>query len=217
LPPDFISVFHSSTTTIQHSEKGKVGKVMKKFNTIFGIAAAASLTGSSLADIVSLTLTADSTASGLYSEYDSAKITITLKIDDGTSALADSVTANWSIKITKGGNILLEGAGNSSFTVSEETGSSYTVQAALDGAAPWTTMSLNHAPTLIQLSYTASIGDLLLDAISDSAGTLAGLLTVSTEAGPNNGSLAGGYTVVPAPSALVLLAGGLVLARRRRA
>lgn len=190
---------------------------MKKFNTILGIAAAASLTGSSLAGMVSLTVSADSFGSGLYASHDGAKITITLDINDEASALTGSVTSDWSIEINKGGIVLLKGSGTSSFSVinPNKSGSAYAIESALEDAI-WSVSGLAPAPTLIQVSYAANDGDLLLAAITNSAETPAGLLTVGTVDGSDTGSLQGMY-VVPAPSALVLLAGGLVLARRRRA
>ncbi|NBX26179.1 MAG: hypothetical protein EBQ99_09075 [Planctomycetes bacterium] len=191
---------------------------MKKFSTILGIAAAASLTGSSLAGIVSLTVSADSFGSGLYASHDGAKITITLDIDDEASALAGSVTSDWSIEISKGGLVLLKGEGTSSFSVinPNKSGSAYAIESALEDAS-WSVSDLTPAPTLIQVSYGANDGDLLLAAISNSANSPAGLLTVGTISGSGDGALIGEYTVVPAPSALVLIAGGLVMARRRRA
>ena len=190
---------------------------MKKFNTILGIAAAASLTGSSLAGIVSLSVAADSIGSGLYAGYTGAKITITMNIDDTASAVAGEITSNWSIAITQGSSTLLAGTGTSSFTVFDMGGSTFKMESALLGGV-WTVVGgLTPEPNQIQISYAGEPSDTLLAAISASAGTTDGRLTVGTISGSDVGALIGEYTVVPAPSALVLLAGGLVLARRRRA
>lgn len=191
---------------------------MKNFNTILGIAAATTLASSSLAGIVSMTVAADSIGSGLYAGHTGAKITITMDINDTAMATDNQITSNWSITIVGvGGSTLLSGSGNSSFTVYDLGGTNFRMDSALTGGS-WTIVGgLTPEPNLIQIAYVGMDTDTLVQAITNSANTVDGTLTVGTTGGAGTGALIGIYSVVPAPSALAFLAGGLVLARRRRA
>jgi hypothetical protein len=191
---------------------------MKNINTIVGLAAAASFTSASLAGMVSMTVAADSIGSGLYASHTGAKITITMDISDTAMATDNEITSSWSITVVSaGGSTLLSGTGNSSFTVYDLGGANFRMDSALtDGT--WTVVDgLTPEPNLIQIAYVGMDTDTLVQAITNSADTADGTLTVGTTGGDDTGALIGIYSVVPAPSALALLAGGLILARRRRA